>query len=90
MFAAEEQRLKFQMTDMLALQDGSIDLGGASIKLATLSDAEADAQDATEFNAKQAYGAREEDLVTFIQVRPRLLLQLPKTFSVHSKGCSPS
>lgn len=57
------------MTDMLGVGNGAVDRGGQRIQMKFLTEDEANAQDAEEYNSKTAYGAREEDLVTFLQVR---------------------
>lgn len=64
---ATEQKFMFQMTDMLAMSTGNTDAGGESIQMKALTEDEANAQDAEEYNSKKAYGAREEDLVVFLQ-----------------------
>ena len=59
----------FQMTDMLDMAHGQNDQGGASLKMDFLTEEEANAIDAEEYNSLKAYGARDHDLVTFLQVR---------------------
>lgn len=62
---------------MLSISNEKSDNGGQSLQMKFLTEEEANAADAMEWNSKTAYGASEEDLVTFLEVR---LLQGP----VHS------
>ena len=56
------------MSDLLALDTNS-DSGGESLKMMSLTEEEANAADAQEFNSLKAYGAAEGDMVTFLHVR---------------------
>ena len=66
--SATEKKFMFQMTDMLDMAHGQNDQGGASLKMDFLTEEEANALDAEEYNSLKAYGARDQDLVTFLQV----------------------
>lgn len=63
-----EQSFLYQMSDMLTIQEAKpTDSGGESLQMQFLTEEEANAADAMEWNSKLAYGAREEDLVTFLE-----------------------
>ena len=64
---ADEQSFLYQMSDMLSISHEKADGGGESLKMKFLTEEEANAADAVEWNSKLAYGAREEDLVTFLE-----------------------
>jgi hypothetical protein len=62
-----ERSFLYQMSDMLTIS--GMDSGGESLQLKVLTEEEANEADAQEWNSRLAYGASEEDLVTFLQVR---------------------
>ena len=64
------------MSDMLSVGNERSDSGGASLQMKFLTEEEANAADAMEWNSKKAYGAREEDLVTFLEAIFQLILLL--------------
>lgn len=66
---AAEQSFLYQMSDMLSLSSEKSDNGGQSLQMKFLTEEEANAADAIDWNSKRAYGASEEDLVTFLEVR---------------------
>ena len=65
---ANDKEFLYQMSDMLSVGNERSDSGGASLQMKFLTEEEANAADAMEWNSKKAYGAREEDLVTFLEV----------------------
>ena len=69
---ADDKDFLYQMSDMLSAGNERSDSGGASLQMKFLTEEEANAADAMEWNSKKAYGAREEDLVTFLEVPPML------------------
>ena len=71
---AAEQSFLYQMSDMLSISEAKTgDTGGQSLQMKFLTEEEANAADAMDWNSKLAYGAREEDLVTFLEARPTIL-----------------
>jgi len=66
-----EKSFLYQMSDMLTIS-GVDDSGGESLLMPVLTEDEANAADAEDWNSRLAYGASEEDLVTFLQVRSLL------------------
>ena len=72
-----EKSFLYQMSDILTISGGSTDSGGESLQMKVLTEEEANQADAEEWNSIRAYGASDEDMVTFLQVPfwPQLTLQ---------------